>query len=714
MIIFIKTSFNMKRIFFIFLCTYLLASQGILAQTTINYSFKIWKNSVTSANELGTFSGTASTDDNVAEYHVTTAPMLGQLCPGDQLIIKNYSYKSQNNNSFQALNFNTSSLATIALTSSNLVTASTTLLGSVCQSAAPCLTGTPNFGSWLYSSTVTVTIPDNPQNDNYLAIGNNIFGTSVCGLVAFIPINLAPSTSIADQVICSGDAVTIPTVSGFTYTNWSPNNPNITTPTTETDYTVDITHSTGCTQEESFTIDVINPDVDLSLVSSLCYNESTIFTFDDIVALAQGPNGTTSPLSLTTSNGTTIFDINANIFNYPHLIDAANYGAGIVTLDYTYGESGTICTKSYEIIIHPEIVLNMQSAYGFCSNNFQPIFANSNGILGQPDITYIWTQTGVPFSVGSGPYFTPSSYGTYHVTASDDAGCRVRHTFTVYDSGVGIQHPANITFCSMTQRSPSYIGWSSDPFGAIDYGFSWTYTNLNGDTYPISNTGALYQVPYLGPGTYTTVVTANGCTETISIVVTDLLQIHNNHPAADFNFTPLFGNQVSCQPSSLMLGVNNIWTVVDENGAIISTIPYLDGIRFPYYTGVEYTVTLRREYPRGCQVYINQFTWLDGSGESTTRGRKNVSNDNTSLNFEPTTVSTFPNPTTGLVNIQLKGAETTETSIKVLNALGQVILEKQVQNNSNIEVDLSKEISGLYILHIVNGTTQFTEKIIKE
>jgi hypothetical protein len=67
-----------------------------------------------------------------------------------------------------------------------------------------------------------------------------------------------------------------------------------------------------------------------------------------------------------------------------------------------------------------------------------------------------------------------------------------------------------------------------------------------------------------------------------------------------------------------------------------------------------------------------------------------------------------------LVNIKLEDAETTETNIKVLNALGQVILEKQVQNNNNIEVDLSREISGLYILHIVNGTTQFTEKVIKE
>lgn len=150
---------------------------------------------------------------------------------------------------------------------------------------------------------------------------------------------------------------------------------------------------------------------------------------------------------------------------------------------------------------------------------------------------------------------------------------------------------------------------------------------------------------------------------------------------------------------------------VDEFGTTISTAPYGSGIRFSYTTGVEYTVTLRRESPSHCQVFVNQFTWLDNFRKVR---REQVSNDNNSLNFEPTSVETFPNPTTGLVNVQLKNAETSETSIQVLNTLGQIVIEKQVQDTNTIEIDLSKEISGMYILHIVNGSTQLTEKIIKE
>lgn len=683
---------------------------GNVSAQNFNFSFKIWKNST----YLGTFSGTT----NNANQIVTTNAISQQICPGDQLVIQQFCYKNGSQHDFNGAVLG--DRGQISISKYDNYGSPLAIVADICPSSggSGCTTTSNHIPYWAWGANnpITITIPATSYTSPYLAFSSSIVGSNIhvynCGIrTIFIPINLAPTTSIADQTICPSDVVSIPTVSGFTYSNWSPNDPNITTPTTTTNYTVDITHTTGCTQTESFTITVNNPDIGLSLGSSLCYNESIVFTEDDFSNLNN--SGYTSPISLT-SGGVTLFDINASdpLMNLPYVIDGPTLGSGTITFVYTYSKNGIICSKNYDLVIHPEIVLNMQSSYAFCSNNFQPIFATSGGIVGQADITYIWTQSGVPFSVGTGPYFTPSSYGTYQVRAYDDFGCVVTHSFTVYDPGVGIQHPANITFCSLTHRDPSYIGWSSDPFGAIDYGFSWTYTNLNGDTYPMPNTGALYQVPYWGPGTYTTVVTANGCTETISIVVTDLLQVYNNSSSANFSFTPLFGNQVSCQPSIYVPWVTNIWTVVDENGVTISTTPYNGGIKFSYAIGVEYTVTLRRESSGQCEVFINQFTWLDDFGKNTRRD--NVSNNNTSLNFEPTIVSTFPNPTTGLVNIQLKDAETTETSIKVLNALGQVILEKQVQNDHNIEVDLSKEISGIYILHIVNGTTQFTEKVIKQ
>lgn len=700
----------MKSIFFIFLCFISIGS--LSAQTNINFSFKIWKNSITTANYLGTFNGTT----NNANQIVTTNAIAQQICPGDELIIKQFCYKNGSQHNFNGAS--TSSRGQISVSGSNTHGAGVTLIADICPSGggSGCSTSPVHFPywNWGYNHSITITVPETNYATSYLAFSSSIIGSHIhahnCGIrTAFIPLNIAPSTSVADQTICPGDAVTIPSVSGFTYTNWSPSNPNITAPTTTTNYTVDITHATGCTKTDNFTISVSNPNIDLSLIRSLCYDESTVFTEDDLSNLH---NGTTTPLSLT-ANGVTIFDfLNGNVYDVPHVIDAPTYGTGIITFDYTYSENGITCTKSYEMIIHPQIVLNLQSAYGFCSGNFQPIFATNNGIVGQPGITYIWTQSGVPFSVGTGPYFTPSSFGTYFVTASDESGCQVRRSFTVYDRGVGIKHPANITFCSINQAEPSYIGWSSDPFGPTQYSFSWTYTDVSGTTVSITNTGPQYQVPYQGSGTYTTVVNANGCTETISIVVTDLFQVYNNSSAAAFSFIPLGGNQVSCQPTTSMPGTIPLWIVVNQStNTQVPATTSGGGIKFNYVNGVQYLVTFRRLDVRNCKEYKNQFTWIDNFGK--VRGKK-VTDNNTKLEVSNASVSTFPNPTTGLVNIQLKDLETATTQIQVFNALGQVVLNQEVQDQTNIEIDLSKETSGVYILQIVNGDTQLSEKIIKE
>lgn len=690
-----KTNF-----FMVLICTCFLSIQGIFAQTTMNFSFKIWKNSMTPANELGTFMGTATTAAG-GSTTVTTSPMLDQLCPGDQLIIRQNCYRNGSQH-----NFNTSNWATIALTNSIGFGVNSDPLATVYS--GPIVTGATNYTSWAWNTTLTVTIPSNPSYDNYLAIGNNIFGNTVCGLAAFIPINIAPTTSIADQTICPDDAVTIPTVSGFSYANWSPNNPNITTPTTTTDYTVEITHATGCTQTDTFTIFVSNPEVDLSLRGPLCYNESLLFRQADYDALINGPNGTTTPLSLT-ANGTTIFDFNGNIVDIPHVINAATYGTGTITFQYTYMENGITCSKNYDLVIQPQIVLNTQSTYAFCNSNFQPIFATSNGILGQPGISYTWTQAGA--TVGTGTYFIPSAYGTYQVHAYDEAGCEVSRSFTVYDPGVGIKHPANISFCSLTQPAPSYIGWSSDPFGPIDYSFDWTYTDLSGVTVAIPNTGPQYQVPYQGLGTYTVLINANGCTETISIVVSDLAQVYNNHSNANFSFSPLGGNEVSCQPTTSMLGTTELWTVVNLSTNLqVPTTAHSAGIKFSYATGVQYSVTFRRLDARGCKEYNNQFTWLDGFEKDVVR--QSISND-TKSSTSKATATIYPNPTRAFVNIPFEDIENS-SNIKVVNNLGQVILEKEVQGQITTTIDLSNYNSGLYIIQITTGEEQRIEKVIKE
>jgi len=710
----------MKSNFFMTLiCICFLAISGLSAQSVFSFRFQVYINGV----DYGDYETNTTIYATLHKVN-SSQPSIPDLCPGDEITLRNKCVYNSSNHDFNGSS--TFGRPTIGLTAtvgcsnppSNII--SILHLGDVCTSCnyVPPAPTYQTFNNWNFNNTVTVTYHYTASTYNYLAItagaASNEIGNCGCGhRIAYLPLNFGNKpTQLASSGICPSDVVNLNLDPNCSYSNWIPSNPNGNTLSTTTNYTVDITNTTsGCTINDDFTISVQHPDVNLSIPSQLCYKESIQITENDFWDLA---SSNTSPSQILV-NGVLIADGNATM-NLPHVIDATNYGAGIVTIEYIYNKGGVICSQIHEVIIRPEIALNLQSSYAFCSGNFQTICATTSGIA-QAGITYIWTKSGIPFAVGSGVCFTPSSYGSYTLRAYDHFNCEVRRPFTVYDSGVGIRHPKNITFCSMTQRPPSYIGWHSNPFGSFPYNFNWTYTNLNGTTVSFANTGAQYQVPYLGPGTYTTVVNANGCTETISIIVTDLLQVYNNHSNANFNFTPLSGNQVSCQPLvSSISGVNDIWTVINlSTNTPVSTFSYGTGIRFAYSTGVQYAVTLRREFPRECQIFINQFAWLDGFNKNKNNKRDNLSNNNTTLSFEPTTVRTFPNPTTGLVNIQLKDAETAETNIKVLNTLGQVILEKQVQNNNNnIEVDLSREISGLYILHIVNGTSQFTEKVIKQ
>ncbi|BDS14570.1 T9SS type A sorting domain-containing protein [Aureispira anguillae] len=699
----------MKINFFVLLlCSWFLSIGTTSAQTVVDFKFRIWKNSVTPGNYLGEYTGYT---DGTSEYDVSD-PLSGQICPGDQLIIKNLTAKDGLQLSFNG----GSEKATLALSCTIGYSQPISLLADVCTSG--CHAIPLHFPNWNWGADLTLTIPPYDCASTNLVISTGIIGNTTppnnCGpRWIFIPMNLAPTTSIPNQAICPGDVVSLSLDPDFTY-NWHTSNPDGTSPSSTQSYTVDITHiASGCTQTKTFTIQVSNPDADPFSNLTLCYNESLLFTENDFDNLFVG---NTTPLKLI-FNGTVVFEEGGS--NADHIIDAMTYGAGVINVEYVYYNSttGLTCTKNYTITIHPEIIIDMEDSYGFCDGNFDPICVLPP-LTAQIGVTYQWTKAGELGILSTSSCFTPTEYGSYCVTATDAFGCKRTHCFTVYETGVGIPSPKSISFCSLTDNPPAYIGWPSDPFGAVAYGFSWTYTDLDGTTVTIPNTGVLYQVPYLGPGTYTAVVVTPGCSETFTITVVDELQIFNNHSFANFTFTPLMAGQVSCQPLISLLGGVDSWTVTDQFGTTIPTIPYLGGIRFNYTLGIEYQVTLRREVAQDCKVYINQFNWLDAPNRhtkgNTSKRLNDLSNNNVNGISESTTIQAFPNPTTGMVNIRLSDIGTTTSSIQVINAVGKIVVQKEITGQSTIELDLKKEASGVYMVRVIYGDQELTTKIIKD
>jgi hypothetical protein len=79
--------------------------------------------------------------------------------------------------------------------------------------------------------------------------------------------------------------------------------------------------------------------------------------------------------------------------------------------------------------------------------------------------------------------------------------------------------------------------------------------------------------------------------------------------------------------------------------------------------------------------------------------------------FEFASLKVYPNPTSGLVNIEFNSLHEKETKVQVYNQLGQRILIQQAVDQ-NMELDLSSNPAGIYYITISSEKIYRTEKII--
>ncbi|MEY2828887.1 MAG: hypothetical protein RIQ33_745 [Bacteroidota bacterium] len=71
------------------------------------------------------------------------------------------------------------------------------------------------------------------------------------------------------------------------------------------------------------------------------------------------------------------------------------------------------------------------------------------------------------------------------------------------------------------------------------------------------------------------------------------------------------------------------------------------------------------------------------------------------------------NPTNDFLKI-VSNDELHNAVIKILNANGQLIFEKQNQNGKQFQIDLSKQAAGIYFIEVQSSTNIYRNKIVKE
>jgi hypothetical protein len=76
-------------------------------------------------------------------------------------------------------------------------------------------------------------------------------------------------------------------------------------------------------------------------------------------------------------------------------------------------------------------------------------------------------------------------------------------------------------------------------------------------------------------------------------------------------------------------------------------------------------------------------------------------------------INIYPNPTSGLFNVELTLAASQNVTMKVFNVLGKVVVEKSFTNISSgiYSIDLSTEAAGLYFVEVASPISKTVKKI---
>ena len=158
---------------------------------------------------------------------------------------------------------------------------------------------------------------------------------------------------------------------------------------------------------------------------------------------------------------------------------------------------------------------------------------------------------------------------------------------------------------------------------------------------------------------------------------------------------------------------DNVNCIMDDSGAPVSCTaanPALTGNVIPFETltdlnglNADGTWTLRVE-----DAY-------NGDGGSITGVKLIICNIEPPLSIEENTFSelkVYPNPTTGIINIDLGNAMIDgKSTIKLYDIQGRMITTKEM-NSSIDNLNISNLSDGVYMLSIENGTSKTTKKIV--
>jgi len=365
-------------------------------------------------------------------------------------------------------------------------------------------------------------------------------------------------------------------------------------------------------------------------------------------------------------------------------ISFGNQLSGIYTIRGTKGNiTGSmtgIATIEKNLSVTALITLTSNANY-VCPGT--PVTFTATSINGGVPI-YQWFKNGLPVGSNFATYtYEPLNGDEIHVLMTSSLDCVSANQVSSSPMKMVVEMLPAPSVGKIIQPTCSTATGSVElfylPLGA------WTITISPGGQM-ISGTGTSAIITGLISGTTSTSYTAT---------VTNMTGCVS---AASTNFV------ISSQPGTLLPAVVTRNQDILISSSEIGNQWYIDGVAIPGATGKEYTAV----------TYGTYYTILTIDGCSSATSNWVIAPIIDEELLDPT-LSVYPNPSSGIFNLQIETSRKEVLDIKIYNMLSVIILQRYgifVNGIYKTKVDITGLPEGVYIIALTNKSTKIVKKII--
>ncbi len=240
------------------------------------------------------------------------------------------------------------------------------------------------------------------------------------------------------------------------------------------------------------------------------------------------------------------------------------------------------------------------------------------------------------------------------------------------------------TLCASVTVNTNALPTLTVNSGAICTGASFTMTPSGVATYTYSN-GSNIASPTSNSNYTVTGTDANGCIgNTVSSVTVNALP----------NVMAMTSNTLICTGSQVNLSAMGATSYTWDTGSNLTTISVSPTTTTTY--------TLMGTDANGCS-----------SSTTITQNVSTCTGVNSLAEALEANYSMYPNPSNGILNVDLVAEAFEATTIEITNALGQVMLNEKL-NTLHSTFNIQYFSNGVYFVKVISGNTQKTIKMVKQ